>query len=135
MPKPMPRLPPVMSATRFELEDMRLSTLGWWAEEGVVGPILREPSDVQGKLSYMIVAPHAGFSARHFAAGRYIIPAVGPMVHGVEQQAFVMRLLRQIGLVEQRTNCCKSRFNVADAGVCFAFDVHEVMSQPQQTLR
>src|SRR5687768_4015143 len=84
-PRPMPRAPPVTSATLRGL-----------VEERDIGFVPRESANQQGQLQQMIIAPHARLAAGNLPPGWDMVPVVGPMVNRVEQQSLVLRFLRKI---------------------------------------
>src|SRR5580698_4757691 len=93
MPKPMPRVPPVTSAT--------LSLVGMTgSEEGVIAGV-RDSADQQAKLQQMVVAPHAGLSAGDLRSGWYIVPSIGAVVDAVQEQPFVIGLSGEIRFLQQ----------------------------------
>src|SRR5579862_2425688 len=49
----------------------------------------------------MVVAPHARLAARNLLPCRNVVPSIGPMIHAVQQDAFVIRRGGKIGLLEQ----------------------------------
>ena len=59
-------------------------------------------SRYNAKLERVIIAPHARFAGRNLAALRNRVPAVRPMIHGVQHQSLVIRVGAQIRLGEQR---------------------------------
>src|SRR5690606_2171067 len=61
------------------------------AEERVVRLASRQAPDEQRQLPRVVIAPHRRLAARHLPAARDVVPAIGPMVDGVEQQALVFR--------------------------------------------
>ncbi len=82
----------------------------------------------------MVIAPHRRFAARHLLSRRNVVPTVGPVVNGVEQQAFVARVGGKIRFLQQRARdgeaglvITRTLFGMADA--------LEITSEPQQTLR
>src|ERR1700722_18180660 len=92
-PRPMPRVPPVTSAT-FSLSGMTGS------EEGVVAGV-GDPADQQAKLEQVVVAPHAGLPVRDRCSGRNIVPAVGAMIDAVQEQPFVLGVGGEIRFLQQ----------------------------------
>src|SRR5580658_3653436 len=93
MPRPMPRVPPVISAT------LRLSPMVC-SEESVIAGV-RHPADQQAKLEQMVVSPHAGLAAGNLRFGRNVVPPVRPVINAVQQQPFMIRLQGEIGFLEQ----------------------------------
>ncbi len=57
---------------------------------------------MQRQLAQVVVAPLRRLAARHLAAGRHVVPAVRAVVDGVQEQALVLRVLRQVRRREQR---------------------------------
>src|SRR5882757_2941241 len=90
IPKPMPRVPPVTSAT--------LSLSGMVCPEECVIARVGELGDQQAKLQQMVVAPHAGFAVGDFRIRRNVVPSVRAMVNAVQQQALMLGI------------CCEIRF-------------------------
>src|ERR1700722_4246842 len=93
MPRPIPRVPPVTSAT-LSLSGMVCS------EESVVARV-GEPGDQQTKLQEMVVAPHAGFAVGDFRVRGNVVPSVRAMVNAVQQQALVLGIHREIRFLQQ----------------------------------
>ncbi len=59
--------------------------LGQFAEKRVV-PLPLRLADVQGQLTQVIVAPHAGFAVRNLRALRHMVPTLGLVIDRVQQQ-------------------------------------------------
>src|ERR1700761_9529905 len=93
MPRPMPRVPPVTSAT-LSLSCMVDS------EEGVIAGV-RQPGDQQAKFQQVVVTPHAGFATGNLGVGGNVVPSVGTMVNAVQQQAFMLRIDCEVGFLQQ----------------------------------
>src|SRR5829696_5707938 len=71
------------------------------SEKRVVFPICQPPNE-QRELHGMIVAPHRRFAARNLPARRNVIPAVGPVIHAMQQQSLVLPIGGEIRFVEER---------------------------------
>ena len=63
-----------------DLDKLKSASTGDPAEEGVILFALDDPLQVKRRLAEMIVAPHARFATRNFAARRNVIPAIRTMV-------------------------------------------------------
>src|SRR5450631_2641775 len=107
-PRPMPRVPPVTSATR-SLSCMVDS------EEGVIAGV-GEPGDQQTKLQEMVVTPHAGLPARNPGVWGDVVPSVGSMVNTMQKQALVLRVDCEIGFLQQLVGNGEASLCVAVAG-------------------
>ena len=59
------------------------------------------PQD-QSQLAEVIVAPHAGFPAGNLPPLRHVVPPVGTVIDGVQQESLVARRGRKIGFAEDR---------------------------------
>src|SRR5208337_4686676 len=90
MPKPMPRAPPVTSATLFPIFDPPFECV--LALEERVVTSLGHPRSQQRRLQQMIVAPHARLAAGNLAARGNRVPAVGPVIDAVQQDPLVLRI-------------------------------------------
>src|SRR3984957_5039137 len=102
MPRPMPRVPPVISAT------LRSSPMVC-SEESVIAGV-RHPADQQAKLEQMVVSPHARLATGNLRSGRNVVPPVRPVINAVQQQPFMIWLQGEIGFFEQpRRNCQSGR--------------------------
>src|SRR4051812_46862527 len=114
MPRPIPRVPPVMSAAR--LPSTRASRLlgegvsgvcsrsGMrWTEECEVGFVFRDAQKVHRNFSRVVVAPLARLAAGDVRTGRHVIPSVRPVIHGVQQEPLMGIRLTQVrpGSIEQ----------------------------------
>ena len=64
---------------------------------------------MQGQLAQVVVAPLARLAAGHLAAGRDVVPAVRPVVDGVQQQALVRRVLADVRRAEERAGDREAR--------------------------
>src|SRR5262245_64091620 len=62
----------------------------------------RLAQDEQGQLPRVVVAPHRRFPARDLPARRDVVPPVGAVVDGVQQEALVSRVRREVGFREER---------------------------------
>src|SRR3954471_19600665 len=102
MPKPIPRVPPVTSAV----------LLMHRPEKRQVGIAGGQAFHVQGGFPEMIVAPLARLAAPRAGARRHMIPAVGPVIHRMQQQALVRGVDAQIGLTAQRIENLEARLRV-----------------------
>src|ERR1043166_957798 len=85
------------------------------SEKRVVFPI-RQPPNEQRELERMIIAPHAGLAARHFATRRHVVPSVRAMINGVQQQALVFPIGGEIRLVEKRVRNRETRLKILFPG-------------------
>jgi hypothetical protein len=47
----------------------------------------------------VIISPHTGFTVWNLTSFRDIIPAIGPVIYGMQQNPFMIRLGAQIGFV------------------------------------
>src|SRR5690606_3908687 len=94
IPKPIPRVPPVMSATFFIASVLCL--LCQRPEERVIGFAAGLALQHQHELSCVVVAPHARLATRHRAAGWAKIPAVGRMIYRMQYQPCLTATSRQI---------------------------------------
>ena len=85
------------------------------AEEGQVGRAGGEPPDVERHLAQVVVAPLARFAAWNARAGRHVVPAVGPVIDRVQQQAVVAVDAEIRTAVEQRVGHMQAGLLVARA--------------------
>jgi hypothetical protein len=67
-----------------------------------VGTVLNHAQKVQRHLARVIIAPHASFAARHAIRIRRRVPTVGPVIDRVQDQALMVGVRTQVGLVEER---------------------------------
>lgn len=56
---------------------------------------------MKSRFAQVIVAPHAGFTAGDFAAGGNVIPAIGAMINGVEEETLMIRGHAEISVGQQ----------------------------------
>src|SRR5580704_4586713 len=108
IPRPMPRVPPVTSAT-LSLSGMVCS------EESVIARV-GEPGDQQTKLQQMVVAPHAGFAAGDLGFRGNIVPAIGAMVDALQEQTFVLGIDRKIRFLQQLLRDAESGLRINYTG-------------------
>src|SRR4030095_129624 len=85
-PRPMPRVPPVTSATGRSRPDLASVRSARCSEEREVGIARGETLHVQRRLAQVIVAPLARLAARNVRAGGDGVPAGRPVIHPIEQQ-------------------------------------------------
>ncbi|MDB6027473.1 MAG: hypothetical protein JWM68_3696 [Verrucomicrobiales bacterium] len=90
--------------------------------------------DQEREFHRMIVAPHRGFAAGDFAAFGNVIPAVGAMVNGMEQESFVGRVGREIRVGEEILREGQAGLQIFFAGVA-AFGADQIMAETNQALR
>src|SRR6476646_4166239 len=104
MPRPIPRVPPVTSATGLPWRVASVMSARRWSEEGEIRIARSTALHVEGDLAQMVVAPLARLATRGTRASGHVIPPVWPVVHRVKQQALMVRVAAQIGtaLVDQR---------------------------------
>lgn len=70
-------------------------------EEGGPGVATGFTEDEHGEFEEVVVAPLGAFAARDFLAGRDMIPTVGTMVHGMEEESLVLGLGGEVGILEE----------------------------------
>jgi hypothetical protein len=58
-------------------------------EEGEVGFFLDEALEVDGEFHGVVVAPHAAFAVGGLVGVGFVVPAVGLVIDGVEDEAVV----------------------------------------------
>jgi hypothetical protein len=89
--------------------------------------------DLHGELASVVIAPHGGFAAGDFLAGRGEVPAVGTMVDGVEDEAFVVGIGGEIGLGEESFCDGEAGLEVAVAALGIAGAL-KIEAEAEQTL-
>src|SRR3954470_20800671 len=57
--------------------------------------VLDQPQPIEGDFAGVVIAPHARFAGRNFRAGRDRVPAVGPVIYGVKDQALMLGISTQ----------------------------------------
>ena len=84
-------------------------------EEGEVRLAARHAQDEQPGFPEMVVAPLARLPARHPRTLGYVVPPVRAMVDGVEEQALVSRVLREVRTlgIDERGQSAKASLQVA----------------------
>ena len=70
-------------------------------KEGGIHFAFRFPLYEQGKLHQVVVAPHGGLAAGYLTTSRNIVPPVGLMVYGMQEQTLMARVGREIRWVQQ----------------------------------
>ena len=82
-------------------------------------------------FAQVIVAPHAGFTAGDFTTGGNMIPAIGAVINGVEEEALVIRGHAEISVGQQGAHRREAGLPIAFAGGGIGA---EVATEAQQTL-
>ena len=82
----------------------------------------------------MIIAPHRAFAVRHSLTRRNVVPAVGPMINRMEQQALMVSIRGKIRLIEQRACYGEAGLNVAGCVLRVAGGA-QVVAQTEKPLR
>ena len=82
----------------------------------------------------MVVAPLARLAVRDLAALRHVVPAVRPVVDGVQQQPLVRRVLAQVRRAEQRPRHRQPGLEQV-AALALRLALLEQSAEPQQALR
>ena len=87
--------------------------------------MLDEALEIHGELHRVVVAPHAGFAVSGFRGVGAVVPAVGLVVDGVEQQAVMGGIGGEVGLAEERLRGDEAGFFVARGigGVALCFQI------------
>src|SRR6266540_630700 len=87
MPRPIPRVPPVMSARRLLITR---------SKEREVRLPLGEALDIERRFPRVVVAPLTRLAARRLRAGWHVIPPIRPVVDRVQQQPLMAAIDAQI---------------------------------------
>ena len=69
-------------------------------EKSIVRFIINYPLKIKRHFTGMIISPHAGFSIWNFASSRNIIPSIGPVINGMQQQSLVFWIGTEIRLIK-----------------------------------
>src|SRR5437762_1027760 len=75
-------------------------------EESRIDRALGLAQKKEGQFARVIIAPHRAFAVGHFLAASDVVPASGPVINGVENQALMMRSGREVRLVEEDAGEC-----------------------------
>src|SRR2546425_1052807 len=107
-----------------------LFCITWWSgEKGEIRQAFSDAQHIKRGFAGVIISPHGGFAAGHFASARNKIPPVGPVIYGVQYKALVPRIIADVRLAEQSVQHGETSLPVAPA--CLA----QIIPEPQQSLR
>src|SRR5206468_8207792 len=69
-------------------------------EKSIICFMVDHPLNIQSHFACMIIAPHTGFSVRDFTSRRNVIPSIGTMIDGMQQQSLMRLAHAQIRLIK-----------------------------------
>ena len=71
------------------------------AEKSWVAFSLGLARDQHRQFASVVIPPHGALAIRDLLTRRDVVPAVGPVVDGVQEQALMVRVGRKIRLIEE----------------------------------
>jgi len=124
---------PNMAQTRDRMEGPRPPQVFSVPKEGEVRFFLVDALEVERDFAEVVVSPHAGFAAGDLAVLGDVVPAVGAVIDGVQEDALMIRIDAQIGFVEEGVEHGEAGLPVA-LGVGELAALGEDISEAQKAL-
>ena len=100
-----------LKATGVLSEGMRTSLKAMSGLEEVEGPAFGGAEYEEGEFAGVVIAPHGAFAVGDSLAGVDVIPAVGPVIDGMEEESLVVGIGGEVGFGEQGAGDVRIRRN------------------------